>query len=97
MAVTSWNAEYHHLAFLDEVIGSQSSIAFSPALLSACKFLPLLLLVASMAMLDKLLVDHTQKMKEQTTLDKNKVKIPLTTTLRYLDFAVSHIYSSKFQ
>jgi hypothetical protein len=29
MAVTLWKAEYHHLAFLDEVMGSQSSMAFS--------------------------------------------------------------------
>uniref|UniRef100_J3MQ10 Uncharacterized protein n=1 Tax=Oryza brachyantha TaxID=4533 RepID=J3MQ10_ORYBR len=29
MAVTLWKAEYHHLAFLDDVIGSQSSIFFS--------------------------------------------------------------------
>jgi hypothetical protein len=29
MAVTLWKAEYHHLAFLDEVMGSQSSMACS--------------------------------------------------------------------
>ena len=29
MAVTLWKAEYHHFAFLEEVIGSQASIAFS--------------------------------------------------------------------
>lgn len=28
MAVTLWKAEYHHLAFLAEVMGSQSSIRF---------------------------------------------------------------------
>jgi hypothetical protein len=38
MAVTLWKAEYHHFAFLDEVIGSQSSIAFSRAVLSSCRF-----------------------------------------------------------
>lgn len=31
MAVTLWKAEYHHLAFRDDVIGSQSSIDFSAA------------------------------------------------------------------
>jgi hypothetical protein len=45
MAVTLWKAEYHHLAFLEEVIGSQSSMAFSRALLASCKFSPLSLLV----------------------------------------------------
>jgi hypothetical protein len=29
MAVTLWKAEYHHLAFLDDVMGSQSSMACS--------------------------------------------------------------------
>lgn len=29
MAVTLWKAEYHHFASLDDVMGSQSSIAFS--------------------------------------------------------------------
>ena len=28
MAVTLWNAEYHHFAFLEEEMGSQSSISF---------------------------------------------------------------------
>jgi len=32
MAVTLWKPEYHHLAFRDALIGSQSSIAFSRAL-----------------------------------------------------------------
>jgi len=36
MAVTLWKAEYHHFAFLEEVIGSQSSIAFCLATSSSC-------------------------------------------------------------
>ena len=37
IAVTLWKVEYHHFAFLDDVIGSQSSIAFcSAVLLSLC-------------------------------------------------------------
>jgi hypothetical protein len=32
MAVTLWKAEYHHLALREEVMGSQSSMAFSSAL-----------------------------------------------------------------
>jgi hypothetical protein len=40
MAVTLWKAEYHHFAFLDDVIGSQSSMAFSRAVLSSCEFSP---------------------------------------------------------
>jgi hypothetical protein len=38
MAVTLWKAEYHHLAFLDPLMGSQSSIAFSSAVLPSCDF-----------------------------------------------------------
>jgi hypothetical protein len=45
MAVTLWKAEYHHLAFLDEVIGSQSSMAFSFEVLSSapCKLVSMAL------------------------------------------------------
>jgi hypothetical protein len=31
MAVTLWKAEYHHLAFLVEVMGSQRSISCCPS------------------------------------------------------------------
>ena len=37
MAVTLWKAAYHHLAFLDDVTGSQSSIFFCSAVLSSCQ------------------------------------------------------------
>ena len=33
MAVTLWKVEYHHLAVLDDVIGSHSSIALSSSVL----------------------------------------------------------------
>jgi hypothetical protein len=36
MAVTLWKVEYHHLAFLEEVTGSQSFMAFSLAASSFC-------------------------------------------------------------
>lgn len=34
IAVTLWKVEYHHFAVLEDVIGSQSSIAFSSAVFS---------------------------------------------------------------
>ncbi|GLT68192.1 hypothetical protein SLA2020_404470 [Shorea laevis] len=38
MAVTLWKAEYQHLAFLEEVMGSQSSISFCLAVSSVASY-----------------------------------------------------------
>ena len=47
-----WNAEYHHLAFLEEVMGSQSSMACS-----CCSF-PVADDMADCAIVGRLSSDH---------------------------------------